>query len=298
MNIYNSKREYDNLPVPDELNNIIDAAVANAESNKNKINLKRTFSGFRVTAVLCAVAVIFCIVMLNVNKSFAMAAKEVPVIGQLASIVTWVDYEEENENRVINVRLPKMENSSRDDLKNRINNEIRVKINTVVTEAEKRAEEYRQAFLATGGSEDEWHPLEIYVDYEVKCNTNNILSFVITKSESYASVYTEKYYYNIDMETGKELELSDLLGPDYINTTNEIIRQQIEERISSDENAMFFGYCEDDDFIDMKFKTISDDTKFYVNDKEQAVIVFDKYEIAPGYMGFVEFVIASLEETY
>lgn len=57
-----------------------------------------------------------------------------------------MDYEDENEKRVINIKLPKIENSSRDDLENRINNEIRVKINTVVTEAEERAEEYRQAF--------------------------------------------------------------------------------------------------------------------------------------------------------
>lgn len=292
MNIYKSKKEYDNMPVPEELDNIIEMAVAKAEYMEMPKNHKRKSGGFRIAAIICAAASICLVIMLNVNKSFALAAKNVPVIGQLASIVTWADYEDENEKRVINIKMPKIENSSRDDLENRINNEIRVKINTIVAEAEERAEEYRQAFLATGGREEQWHPLEILVDYEVKCNENNILSFVITKAESYASVYTEKYYYNIDMETGRELKLSDLLGPDYIEISNEIIKKEIVERMDEDENAMFFGYGENDDFISMRFETITEDEKFYIDENEQAVIVFDKYEIAPGYMGFVEFVIA------
>lgn len=292
MNIYKSKKEYDNMPVPGELDNIIEMAVLKAEYTKEGKGIKRRSGGLRMAAIICSIAVICIIIMLNVNKSFALAAKKVPVLGQLASIVTWMDYEDENEKRVINIKLPKIENSSRDDLENRINNEIRVKINTVVTEAEERAEEYRKAFFATGGSEEDWHPLEILVDYEVKCNKNNILSFVITKAESYASVYTEKYYYNIDMETGRAISLSDLLGPDYIELSNEIIKEDIEERINTDENAMFFGYGENEDFVSMRFESITEDEKFYINENEQAVIVFDKYEIAPGYMGFVEFVIA------
>ena len=292
MNIFKSKKEYDNMPVPFELNNLIEKAVSKAEYMKAGKSIKIKSGYIRAGGIICFAAVIFLIIMLNINKSFAMAAKKVPVLGQLASIVTWTDYEDENEKRVINIKMPKIESSGSDNLENRINNEIRVKINTVVTEAEERAEEYRQAFLATGGRDEDWHPLEILVDYEVKCNENNILSFVITKAESYASVYTEKYYYNIDMETGREIRLGDLLGPDYIELSNEIIKEDIEERISTDENAMFFGYGENDDFTSARVESIDEDEKFYINEDEQAVIVFDKYEIAPGYMGFVEFVIA------
>ena len=293
MNIYNIKKEYDNMPIPDELDNIVNMAIAEAQNKEEGKHVKkRRLKILKNVGIACAAACVGCIIMLNVNKSFAMAAVRVPVLGQLAAVLTWTDYEDENEERVINIKLPKIESSSRDDLENRINNEIRVKINTVVEEAEQRAEEYRQAFLATGGSEEDWHPLEITVDYEVKCNENNILSFVITKYESYASVYTEKYYYNIDMETGKELKLSDMLGPDYIEISNEIIKESIEKRISEDENQIFFGYGTDDNFTEQRFETITDETRFYINENEQVVVVFDKYEIAPGYMGFIEFVIA------
>ena len=37
---------------------------------------------------------------------------------------------------------------------------------------------------------------------------------------------------------------------------------------------------------------INEDQMFYINENKQLVVVFGKYEIAPGYMGLPEFVIA------
>ena len=36
---------------------------------------------------------------------------------------------------------------------------------------------------------------------------------------------------------------------------------------------------------------ITEETSFYVNENGMRVIVFDEYEVAPGYMGIVEFEI-------
>lgn len=287
MNIYNSKREYDNIPLPENLDSIVDTAIrqANDRSYTKRSWFRRKC--VRRAAVICLSGAAAIVIMSNISRDFVLASSKIPVFGRVVEIVTWQDYDEED-TRTINVRLPKIETTGTDDLQNRINNEIRVKINDVMHEAEERAEEYKKAFLDTGGKEEDWHQMEIYVDYEVECNTNNILSFIITKSESYASVYTEKYYYNIDLETGKNLTLCDLLGPDYVKRANDAIKAQIEKRVADGDS--FFGYG-NDDFNDYKFTTISDETKFYVNEDEQAVVVFDKYEIAPGYMGFVEFLI-------
>ena len=41
----------------------------------------------------------------------------------------------------------------------------------------------------------------------------------------------------------------------------------------------------------MTFKAITDETSFYLNEQDEIVIAFDEYEVAPGYMGCVEFVI-------
>ena len=54
------------------------------------------------------------------------------------------------------------------------------------------------------------------------------LSFVITKTETLASAYFQQYFYNLDLETGKELTLRDLLGPDYTAIAAAAVEQQLE----------------------------------------------------------------------
>ena len=39
------------------------------------------------------------------------------------------------------------------------------------------------------------------------------------------------------------------------------------------------------------FTTIGSDQEFYINEAGNPVVVFEKYEIAPGYMGALEYEI-------
>ena len=89
-------------------------------------------------------------------------------------------------------------------------------MNRLVEEARQRAREYKQAFLETGGREEDFLPTEIFVDYTPATATTATVSFVIEKAETAASYYAEQYFYNIDLESGPELTLRDMLGPDYI----------------------------------------------------------------------------------
>ncbi len=286
MNIIQGKNEYKNMPLPENLDNIVKNSLSKSLNEKPAIwNRHKVL--FRISSIAISTIILF-IVSLNLNQEWAIAASKVPVLGHFVEVVTWQSYEEDDEVSVLSVKVPKLESEELDNLNNRINNEIRMKISKLIEDAKKRAEEYKEAFILTGGKEEEWHQLEINVDYDVRCNSNNILSFVIEKSESYASLYTEKLYYNIDLETGKDLKLSDLLGPSYIERTNEIIINSINDRVKKGD--MFFGYG-DNEWTSEKFTSITENTKFYINDNEKVVIVFDKYEIAPGYMGFVEFTI-------
>ena len=46
-----------------------------------------------------------------------------------------------------------------------------------------------------------------------------------------------------------------------------------------------------DEIEEWNFKTITDETSFYVNEKDNVVISFNEGEVAPMYMGVVEFEI-------
>ena len=59
------------------------------------------------------------------------------------------------------------------------------------------------------------------------------------------------------------------------------IRDQIKQR--EEETGM--------DYFDDEWKGLDENTKFYVNDIGNPVIVFERYEIAPGALGQQEFEI-------
>lgn len=72
------------------------------------------------------------------------------------------------------------------------------------------ADEYRKAFLDTGGTEEEWeaHKIQINVGYEIKSQTDQYLSFIVRGRESWTTAYSESRYYNIDVNTGKRVTLA------------------------------------------------------------------------------------------
>ena len=94
------------------------------------------------------------------------------------------------------------------------------------------ADEYRKAFLDTGGTEEEWeaHKIQINVGYEIKSQTDQYLSFIVRGRESWTTAYSESRYYNIDVNTGKRVTLADFFGKDYVEAVNTDIREQIAQK--------------------------------------------------------------------
>ena len=276
-----ARARYEAAPVPEELNFAVAAAVrAGGRERKRRRVVRRSLA---TLASCCA-----CFVLLvNVSPVFARAVYEMPVLGSLARVVTVTQYAIEDKNHLIDVRLPALENTGNTDLEQRINLEIQTRINGVLAEAEDRARQTREAYMATGGAEEDFIPIIISVDYEIKCQNERCLSFILTKTETIASAYTEIYCYNIDLETGKELTLQDVLGPGYREIANAAVRTEIDRRIR-EEGA---GYFDGTDGVE-GFQSVTDGQLFYINGAGNPVVLFEKYEIAPGYMGTQEFEIA------
>ena len=276
-----ARARYEAAPVPEELNFAVAAAVrAGGRERKRRRVVRRSLA---TLASCCA-----CFVLLvNVSPVFARAVYEMPVLGSLARVVTVTQYATEDKDHLIDVRLPALENTGNTDLEQRINLEIQTRINGVLAEAEDRARQTREAYMATGGAEEDFIPIIISVDYEIKCQNERCLSFILTKTETIASAYTEIYCYNIDLETGKELTLQDVLGPGYREIANAAVRTEIDRRIR-EEGA---GYFDGTDGVE-GFQSVTDGQLFYINGAGNPVVLFEKYEIAPGYMGTQEFEIA------
>lgn len=283
-----AKERYDAIPVPEELHERVQKEIEKSSVRKKSREKERTgYPGKRAGILAAAAAMILFVTALNTNTAFAREISEIPVLGAVARIFTFRSYVEESDDLKISVETPSLEMIAEDTngLAESVNQEIHTLCEQYADEAVKRAEEYKKAFMETGGTEKEWeaHNIEIRVFYEIKSQTEDFLSFAVSGTENWTSAYSETRYYNIDLKNEKLITLEDILGEDYISIVNADIQRQIQRREEGGE--VFFSPEEGG------FAGISDDAKFYMNEAGNPVIVFEKYEIAPGSAGEVEFEI-------
>lgn len=283
MGILNKcKQKYDSTEIPKELNYVVNRAIN--EGNFRERTKYRKYVKMVASTIVASFALF--VLLINTNESFAKYIEDVPVINKIAEVFTIKEYEENNENDLIKAKIPAIRNTGNPELEDRINYEISSKINKVIEESKERAKEYKKAVLETGGTMENYIPIEVNVDYKIDYQDDKIISFVITKSESMASAYQEQYFYNIDLENGKELNLKDVLGVDYKKIVDGEVEKQIIQRKNEDENNLYFTKEQGG------FSGIEDEYhEFYINENRKAVIVFQKYDIAPGYMGIQNFEI-------
>ena len=205
---------------------------------------------------------ILFVTALNTNTAFAREISEIPVLGAVARIFTFRSYVEESDELKVSVEIPSLEMISEETngLADSVNQEIHTLCEQYADEAVKRAEEYKKAFMETGGTQEEWeaHNIEIRVFYEIKSQTEDFLSFAVSGTENWTSAYSETRYYNIDLKSEKLVTLEDILGEDYITIVNTDIQRQMQSREESGE--VFFSPEEGG------FTGISDDVKFYINE--------------------------------
>ena len=174
-----AKEVYNSIKVPEQLNYTINSAIL----TKTK---KKVYTFKRIKYAMSTIVVAFStfIFLININPSFAANISEIPIIGSVAKVFTIKEYNQKDKTKLINAKIPAIENTGNTELEERINYEIMLKINEVLEEAEQRAAEYKEAVIATGGKEEDYHPINIHIDYKVGYSGEDIVSFRILKTET------------------------------------------------------------------------------------------------------------------
>jgi hypothetical protein len=128
--------------------------------------------------------------------------------------------------------------------------------------------------------------------YTVKTDTDRILSIGRYVVNTVGSSSTTMKYDTIDKEKKILITLPSLFKDDtYIDIISENIKKQMIEQYKAD-NQKFYWVEGIEQSASMElFERIPKEQNFYINTEGKLVISFDKYEVAPGYMGVVEFVI-------
>ena len=239
-------------------------------------------------AVAAAVAVVGIFIILpNTSGTIAHAMEQIPILGPLVKVVTFRDYEYEGERNMADIEVPEIkqeeqiEDSTLQETIDRttaeINTEIQSITDNLIAEFEKNLDE-------------EMGYQDVTVTSEVLATTPDYFTLKLICYQGAGSGYQWNYYYTIDLNTGERLQLKDIFkeGADYITPISENIKLQMQERMDADENVY---YWLNDEIEEWNFKAITDETSFYLNEKDNVVIGFNEGDVAPMYMGTVEFEI-------
>lgn len=277
------KKEYMGVKAPQKGKEKVINAMEKAIKDKNR---KKTIL-FRKRLTAAAAVVAVAIILPNTNASVAMAMENIPVIGGLFKVVTFRNYEYDDGHRSAKVDVPQLAMEESQDM-------AAPQAMAGIDELNKNVEEYTNMLIEKFEAEtigEGYQGLDI--TYDVVMDTADWFTLKIDVLETQASGYEQHKYYHIDKRTGNIATLKDLFidNADYVSPISEEIKRQMRENMAKDENLIYFLDSEitpEEDFVQ-----IQPEQNFYFNENGDIVIAFDEYEVAPGYMGSLEFVIPS-----
>lgn len=256
-----------------------------SESGKKK---NRNTAG-RIVGWAAAAAVIALVVVPNTSATAAYAMEQIPILGSVIRAVTIRNYQYESEDYSADIQEVKLEQGNGETAVGTEEDRLEGSIQTINESIEEMTDRLVARFEEQV-EQGEGHS-SIYADHEVVTNTDTWFTLRIDVTEIAASGFQYQYYYHIDKTTGEIASLKNLFkeGADYITPISENIKKQMREEVRADESKMYWIDSEDEIIED--FETIKEDQNFYLNEEGQIVICFDEYEVAPGYMGLVEFAV-------
>lgn len=292
------KREYEEVPMSDGGLNGYKEAIRRAKE-ENRSRRRREVRAWKVAVTSAAAIVIAFVILPNTSPRVAHAMGQIPVIGTVVKAVTFRDYQYEDENQIADIEVPQLVTA---DIKNEeeaaydgetptpTNYTLQGSVDEINGEIQELTQRIIEDFEADAKQREGYE--EVIVSYEVICSTEQYFTLKLMHYEGAGSGMQWNYYYTIDLRTGERMALKDLFveDGDYIGIISEEVKKQMQERMENDEEQY---YWLNDEIMELNFKEITPNPQFYINENDNIVIVFNEGEVAPAYMGTVNFEISA-----
>ncbi|WP_394888138.1 DUF3298 and DUF4163 domain-containing protein [Clostridium butyricum] len=269
-NINDLKKEYMDIKIPENLDDVVKESIKKVD-RKSIVNKK----------IIGSAAVLAIIFGINISPAFADVVSDIPIVGNIVKLVTVKNYTLKKNNVEADIKVPAIEGLENKQLEENLNKEF-------IENGKKIYEELIEEFPSINNQMK-------YVgsDYKIKADNDSFLSIEITKEEIQASSYTTKKHYTIDKNKQIVLTLPMLFeGENYIEEISNDIKAQMIENMKKDSNLTYFLESDENEEVIDSFDKIKENQDFYINNDGNLVICFDEYEVAPGYMGTLEFIIS------
>ncbi|MDD6733079.1 MAG: RsiV family protein [Lachnospiraceae bacterium] len=289
------KSDYQSIEMSEEQLNQLKIKMKEAKMT-GKINKKHRYVRKIITVIAsCAAAFLVAIIVLpNTSGKVAYAMERIPVLGQLVKVITFRDYQYASERNNAEIEVPELEISvsemATDDetVSQPVADELQKTTDEINQEIKQITDELIAEFEKNLKNEEGYQ--DVLVKSEILATTQDYFTLKLICYIGSGSGYEWNYFYTIDLNTGERLALKDLFreGADYITPISENIKEQMQSQMDADNNVY---YWLNDEIEEWNFKSITDETSFYINEKGNIVIGFNEGDVAPMYMGTVEFEI-------
>ena len=256
------------------MNNQTKKVETNVEVTSKKNNLPKWIIGtVAVAAIVTAV--------LNASPSMARTLADVPVLGSAVKVLTFVDYKVEEDTYAANIEVPAISGESAD-------------IKALNEKYAKEGKALYEKFIAEVGHVEGSY-LSVDSGYIVQTDTEKLLSVGRYVAETAGSSTMAIQYDTVDKQKEMVITLPSLFKDEsYISVISEYIAEQMRQQMKDTNQEKTYWVSDagltDEQQVDL-FTTIKADQNFYITQEGKLVIVFNEYEVAPGYMGIVEFQI-------
>ena len=241
----------------------------------------RRSMAFRVVRAGAVLLLVLFLLLPNISPTIAYAMQEIPVLGEIVKVFTVYKVDEEDDRHFLKVDIPQIDTAVGDsEAVDYINASVEALTDAVIAEYEASIAAYPDAYAG------------LSIDYEVVTNTSRWFTLRLMVYQTAGSGGNLQYnFYHIDKQQGELVTLSDLFrdGFDYQTPISEEIKAQMRQQQLDDPDITY--WVDEGDGINWVFQQIAADQNFYFNADGDLVIVFDKYEVAPGYMGCPAFTI-------
>ncbi len=276
----NIKKEYMEVPIPAELHDLISRSINRGMSeNRRREALRR----LNITAASIAASLALFTVGINISPAFADTMSKIPVLDKIVGVLTIKEYVINEGKYSADIKVPSIDGLENKELESSLN--------------EKHLEENKKLYEGFVSDMEELKKngggyMGIDSGYIVKTDTEKLLSVGRYVVNTVGSSSTTMKYDTIDKENEVLITLPSLFADDsYVDAISSEIKRQMIEQNKADENKYYWVEgIEEGGFVEL-FDHISSDQNFYISSGNKLVISFDKYEVAPGYMGVIEFEI-------
>ena len=275
------KQEYKDIPIPSSLKRKVEGSIMKGKKDNMK---KNAFRYTKVGTMTAAAALLAIVILANSNSSIAYAMKKIPIIGAITDVVTFKTYQNKTNDFEANIKVPKIETDEKDENIKQAADEVNKSVEDYTNMLIKQYNEDMKASEGKGN-------YAVDTSYQVITNNDKIFTLRIDTVVAMGGSNSFSKFYHIDKESGRVITLKDLFkeDADYITAISNSIKQQMKGQMEADESITYF--LDNEETKAWNFVKIKGDQNFYFNKDGELVMAFDKYEVAPGYMGMVEFAI-------